>query len=543
MRLGIDFGTTRVVVAAADRGNYPVVQFEAPDGGARDWFPPLVAARGDERRYGWDAWLLQAEPGWTIVRSLKRILADAGPQTEIELGDAVLPLRTLLGEMTAALRTALLEGSNLPAGDRGKLEIQLGVPANANTNQRFLTAEAFRWGGFEVLGLLNEPSAACIEFSHRHPAADADRERFVLVYDLGGGTFDASLVRIQGLAHSVVSTEGISTLGGDDFDDILAEMALDAGGAGAVTRHEMSQTEWFRLREECRQKKEAIRPNSRKIALDLEWVRDGWNAAVIPVSDYYQRCTSAAEETFHAVEDLLERNDFPADGNAEEHKIEAVYVAGGGSELPMIPRGLRDTFGRRVKRSAHGRSSTAIGLAIQTDAAKGYVLRDRFTRYFGVYREQDHGHRISFDPLFSKETPLPSSDEKPLRIARSYSPAHNVGHFRYLECSQLTGDGQPAGDITLWDEILFPFDPRLKDAVDLRDINVGYSPGAAGQVVEEAYSCDAGGSLAVKISNLSSQYGHDFQLGRWAASNKRLKPGRPAQPRKTRTTARRNSSR
>ena len=75
MRLGIDFGTTRVVVAAADRGNYPVVQFEAPDGSVRDWFPPLVAARGGERRYGWDDWLLQAEPGWTIVRSLKRILA------------------------------------------------------------------------------------------------------------------------------------------------------------------------------------------------------------------------------------------------------------------------------------------------------------------------------------------------------------------------------------------------------------------------------------------------------------------------------------
>ncbi len=542
MRLGIDFGTTRVVVAVADRGNYPVVQFEAPDGGVRDWFPPLVAARGDERRFGWDAWLLQAEPGWTIVRSLKRILSEAGPKTEIELGDAVLPLEALLSEMTAALRTALLEASNLPAGDSDKLEIQLGVPANANTNQRFLTAEGFRWGGFEVLGLLNEPSAACIEYSHRNPVADGERERFVLVYDLGGGTFDASLVRIQGLAHSVVSTEGISTLGGDDFDDILAEMALDAAGADAATRQEMSQAEWFRLREECRQKKEGIRPNSRKIALDLEWVREGWNSASVSVADYYERCAPAADETFHALEDLLERNGFPADGNAEDQRIESVYVAGGGSELPMIPRGLRDIFGRRVKRSAHGRSSTAIGLAIQADAAKGYVLRDRFTRYFGVYREEDYGRRISFDPLFSKETQLPSTGEEPLRIARSYSPTHNIGHFRYLECSRLNGDGSPAGDITLWDDILFPFDPDLKDSPDLHEIHVGHSPAAAAQLVEESYSCDAGGRLAVKIKNLSGSYGHDFRLGRWAASDKRLKPGRAAQPRKARAKTRRTNS-
>ena len=72
MKLGIDFGTTRIVVAFVDRGNYPVVVFEAPDGGAREWFPPLVAVKGKERRYGWEAWAAQEEPGWTIVRSLKR---------------------------------------------------------------------------------------------------------------------------------------------------------------------------------------------------------------------------------------------------------------------------------------------------------------------------------------------------------------------------------------------------------------------------------------------------------------------------------------
>ncbi|MCC6391514.1 MAG: Hsp70 family protein, partial [Bryobacterales bacterium] len=65
MKLGIDFGTTRIVVAASDRGNYPVVSFETPDGASEEWFPPLVALRGEERLFGWDAYARQGDPAWT----------------------------------------------------------------------------------------------------------------------------------------------------------------------------------------------------------------------------------------------------------------------------------------------------------------------------------------------------------------------------------------------------------------------------------------------------------------------------------------------
>ena len=65
MRLGIDFGTTRIVVAFVDRGNYPVVSFEAPDGNACEWFPPLVAIMGERRIYGWEAWAAQEESSWS----------------------------------------------------------------------------------------------------------------------------------------------------------------------------------------------------------------------------------------------------------------------------------------------------------------------------------------------------------------------------------------------------------------------------------------------------------------------------------------------
>src|SRR5205807_1896090 len=134
-----------------DRGNYPILSFEAPDGTTYDWFPSLIAIRGPERCYGWDAWSRQAEPDWTIVRSIKRVLEDAGPHTVIQVADEHIPLMQLLYELASALKTSL------PAE---KLEAMLGVPANSNSNQRFLTAEMFRLAGFDVIGLLNEPSDA-----------------------------------------------------------------------------------------------------------------------------------------------------------------------------------------------------------------------------------------------------------------------------------------------------------------------------------------------------------------------------------------------
>jgi len=134
-------------------------------------------------------------------------------------------------------------------------------------------------------------------------------------------------------------------------------------------------------------------------------------------------------------------------------------------------------FGRRVKRSAYTRYATAIGLAIQADAQAGYVLRDKFTRHFGVWREADAGRTVVFDPLFSKGTQLPAPGEPPLVQSRQYTPVHNIGHFRYLECSHRTDEGCPAGDITVWDDIRFAFDPALRNNSDLpRHRITPYSP-------------------------------------------------------------------
>ena len=513
MRIGIDFGTTRIVVAAADRGNYPLVNFEAPGGRIRDWFPSVLAVRGEERLYGWEALEMEGKAGWTILRSLKRRLKDAGPHTEIELAGQRLSVSALATEMMAALRRKLVESSSLSDDKPEKLQAMLGVPANANSNQRFLTEEIARAAGFEVLGLSNEPSAAAIEFAYRDTVdRKASGKSGLLVYDLGGGTFDASLVALDKTEYSVVASDGVPDLGGDDFDEILASLALAAAGVTAEEESSLTAAERFHLLDECRDQKEALNPNSRKVTVDLQRVRPDWSEVSIPADTFYERCRPLIERSRAVLEEMLAaHSDFDFD---------TLYLTGGGSELPPVARILRETFGRRVRRSAYMRSATAIGLAIRAAGHEGGVLHDQFTQNFGVWREADEGHNVVFDVIFPRGIKLPSKREKPLRIYRSYRPVHDIGHFRYLECAHLDVHNQPMGELSNWNEIRFPFDPSLRDAASLDERPVRHFVPPQDLVIEEEYSCDSEGKLKVRISDKCSDKVTEYRLGQWSIAGR-----------------------
>src|SRR5260370_35516570 len=120
------------------------------------------------------------------------------------------------------------------------------------------------------------------------------------------------------------------------------------------------------------------------------------------------------------------------------------YVGGGASSFPPVYRLLRERFGaHRVRRSPHPFGSCAIGLAIHLDEAAGYSLAERLTRHFGVFRENLSGEDISFDVLVPKDTALPAE------VSRRYRAAHNVGHYRFVECGRIER-GRPDGNPAAW---------------------------------------------------------------------------------------------
>lgn len=507
MRLGIDFGTTRTRVAAVLKGNFPLVSFHAEQGDAAEWYPSLIAARGGEMAFGLRAQALQWEPGWELLSSFKRLLGDTGPSAVWKVGGAELSALEWMTRFAAALRRDLTRRSNLEVASRERLEVMLGIPANANSNQRFLTLEAFRRAGFDLIGMLNEPSAAGIEYAHRYRKVGLSRRReHLVVYDLGGGTFDVAVIHMAGTRHDVIASEGIARLGGDDFDELLLELALSdpalAEPPRAVPR--------ARLLSLCREAKESLSPNSRRLTVDFGQVQPEAAGVMVPVAEFYTRCAPLIYRTIQATETAM----VGALGSAaaDVPGLAAVYLVGGSCELPILARSLRERFGKRVRRSPYPSGATAIGLAIAADGESGYVLTERFTRHFGVWREADSGQRIAFDPIFSKQTTLPRPGEPPLCASRRYRPVHNIGCFRFLECSGLQEQAEPAGDIVLWNEALFAFDPQLVERRRLDQVPVQHSPAVQSHNVEERYECDAAGIITVTISDLTTGYQRSYRV-------------------------------
>ncbi len=514
MALGIDFGTTRTVVASADRGNYPVITFDA-GGDAVEWFPSVVAEHAGELRFGFEALAVAGDARFTQARSFKRLLADARPDGTVRIGTTELPLGELVARFLAALAVALRNTSNLPDAwrDRPRLEAVVATPANAFCTQRFLTLEAFRHAGFDVRAMLNEPSAAGFEFSHRHARTLNGRREHVLVYDLGGGTFDASLVRVSGRHHEVVATAGLGDLGGDDFDRVLAGLALERLGldAGALPLGALRA-----LLDACRDAKERLHASSRRVALDLEaCLGDAAPQAELslPVADYFDACAPLVERTLEAMTPVLRA--FPdADAAADPTAgVAGVYVVGGASALPVVQRLLKTRFGRRVHRSPYPHAAVAIGLAIAGDASAGYVLDDRFSRNFGVFREAERGGRASYDAIFTSDQPLPRPGQPPVVVERTYRPAHDVGHFRFFECATLDADGTPRGMLAPLTEVRFPFDPGLRGTGhDLAAHPVRRLAGE-GPLTRERYAFDERGLVQVTFTDLESGYEQATTIG------------------------------
>jgi molecular chaperone DnaK (HSP70) len=486
MRLGIDFGTTRTVVSTAVDGRYPVATFD--DGGEfREHVPGIAAVAGGELLVGWDAARALAEGrAEHAIRSIKRVIGAAAPDELVMPGITALDLATAF---LRGLREALEERSNLET--RGPLEAMVAVPANAASRQRWLTLEAFRRAGFEPIGLLNEPTAAAVEHAHLHLDLDAKKKspkRYVVVYDLGGGTFDTSAVSLEGRRFDLIASEGLARLGGDDFDELLLEVAGVAPTADTLER--------------AREAKETLRSTTRKLHLDL-----GDREVVIDVAELYAKAQPLIDQTLAQTEALFERLRGRGIDPEDPRELGGVYVVGGGSAFPAVARSLRARFGKKLQLAPQAFAATAVGLAIAADPDARVMVREAITRHFGVWREADHGFDKVFDPLLGKDT------AGPVTVTRRYRPNHTIGHLRFLECGALDRGGQPVQDLVPWADVYFPYDPTLADRRELATLPNERRSDLLENEIAETYTYGGDGTISVRIENLSRGYARTYELG------------------------------
>ena len=386
----------------------------------------------------------------------------------------------------------------------------VATPANAHGTQRFVTLDAFRRAGFEVTGMLNEPSAAGFEYTHRYRNTITSRREHIVVYDLGGGTFDASLVHMTGKSHDAVATAGSNQLGGDDFDALLANLVCETAGS---SRRGLPRRALALLADQCREAKERLNPNSRRIVIDLESCLGEPAPApevTVSVADYYDICVPLVQRSIEAMAPVMARLECANDDPWPSSPASTWWAAP--ARCPSSAASLRELFGRRVHRSPYPSAAIAIGLAIAGDEDAGF-RSPTGSRATSASSARDRAAReVTFDSIFSRDARIPSAGEAPLVHRRVYRAAHNVGRYRFVECAALDPHGVPLGDITAYGDVFFPFDREVRGARDLAAVPVRRMY-HEGPLIQEEYAITHLGIVRVTIKDLETGYERAYDVG------------------------------
>ncbi|HEX6705869.1 MAG TPA: Fe-S protein assembly chaperone HscA [Albitalea sp.] len=360
--VGIDLGTTHSLVAAVRNG---VAQC-LPDANGRVILPSAVRyLEGGGRRIGADALSEAAlDPRNTVVsvkRFMGRGLADIAHREKLpyEFIDApgMVQLQTVHGvkspvEVSAEILATLRQRAE-DTFDDDLFGAVITVPAYFDDAQRQATKDAAQLAGLNVLRLINEPTAAAIAYGLEHGS-----EGLYAVYDLGGGTFDISLLRLTRGVFEVVATGGDSALGGDDFDRLLADWALAQADMDAETP----------------QDKRSVLVAARAAKEKLSSADHATLACPLAAGELSVRVT---REQFESLgRDLVDRTIASVrkvlrDAKSRKDEVHGVVMVGGSTRMPMVHKAVGDFFAQAPLTDLNPDEVVAIGAAIQAHALAG----------------------------------------------------------------------------------------------------------------------------------------------------------------------------
>jgi molecular chaperone DnaK (HSP70) len=395
--VGIDLGTTNSEVAALVDGH---VQVLASDG--EQMMPSVVGLAPDGR-------LLVGTPARNqsvlyperTARSIKRLMGSdqrvaLGEQTYAPPEISAMILRALKARAEAALGTPVSKAV-------------ITVPAYFSDAQRQATRDAGQIAGLEVMRILNEPTAAALAYG-----ADRQGERTMLVYDLGGGTFDVSLVQVHDDITEVLASHGNNHLGGDDFDQLLLDFVhnrfVDTGGvdiradrramsrllhAVEAAKKRLSFEPYARLREEHLAERHGV-----PVHLDLEVAR----------SDYEQLIRPLLEGTLDSVHRAL------SDAGIRPDQVDEILLVGGVTRTPLITTLLQDATGLTPRQELHPDLCVAFGAGVLAARLAGHAVERVLVdvspysfgpSYFGLLNGVPSEH--CYRSIIHRNTPLPVS--------------------------------------------------------------------------------------------------------------------------------------
>lgn len=362
LAVGIDLGTTNSLAATVKSGEPVVLADEA----GRQLLPSVVRYLKDGSvETGWDALAHAESDPRNTVYSAKRLLARGRselktlPVLPYEIVDAPggVAIRTVQGdkspvEVSAEILKTLAKRAETQLG--GELTgAVITVPAYFDDAQRQATKDAARLANLSVLRLLNEPTAAALAYG-----LDNGAEGVYLVYDLGGGTFDVSLLKLSRGVFEVLGTGGNAALGGDDFDHAVVDWAVSQLGSVELTAEDRRQ-----LLDRAKAAKEAL-TDTPETVLKLE-LSSGTHAFTLTRVIFDQLTKSLVDETLEAVANVL------CDAKLEKDQIKGVVLVGGSTRMPCVRREVEAYFGFAPLTGIDPDCVVAVGAAMQANKLAG----------------------------------------------------------------------------------------------------------------------------------------------------------------------------
>lgn len=363
LAVGIDLGTTNSLVATVRSGETQTLADEH----GRHLLPSVVKYGKEQVMVGHDAkQQANKDPVNTLV-SVKRFLGRsvqdiqaAYPNLPYQFTDSASPIMTVVTgdvspvQVSAEILTSLRKRAELTLGDELQGAV-VTVPAYFDDAQRQGTKDAAAIAGLKVLRLLNEPTAAAIAYG-----LDSGQEGLIAVYDLGGGTFDISILRLSKGVFEVLSTGGDTALGGDDFDALI----VDYLRTRCELTGQLSKSLHRTLLDKAKEAKETL---SHESAVTVQFDDDNGqhHSVTISIDKFEQLIAPLVKNTLRACRRALK------DADLEKEQVLQVVMVGGSTRVPLVCQQVGAFFERTPLTSIDPDKVVAIGAAIQADILVG----------------------------------------------------------------------------------------------------------------------------------------------------------------------------